>query len=88
MNLWECDHRRLDGSRCSSTAVGEGGAIGLRAIGWWFMVGGRLLCPRHRPDPAPCGQDGEDCTYCAADAEADYFQGLIRSTLIARGLPI
>ncbi len=43
MNLWECDTRG-----CPSTAVGIGGALGLRAIGWAVTVGGkdpRLQCP-------------------------------------------
>jgi hypothetical protein len=39
MNLWECDYRYPNGSRCKSTAIGCGGAIGLRAIGWHFAPG-------------------------------------------------
>lgn len=49
MNLWECDH-----PDCNASAVGEGGAVGLRAIGWYFKPGPILYCPRHRPDAIPC----------------------------------
>jgi len=45
MNLWECDH-----PGCKCTAVGVGGAIGLRAIGWYFKRGPIIRCPNHRPD--------------------------------------
>lgn len=34
MNKWECDF-----PGCKSSAVGCGGAIGLRAIGWHFQRG-------------------------------------------------
>lgn len=34
MNLWECCH-----SGCHTTATGKGGAVGLRAIGWYFEPG-------------------------------------------------
>lgn len=85
MNLWECDYRYPDGIRCRSKAIGCGGAIGLRAIGWWFKRGTMgppdLLCPDHRPEPTPCRERPSDyvpCAPCAAELEANYLQTLIR----------
>jgi hypothetical protein len=62
MNVWGCDHEG-----CKNRCVGVGSAIGLRAIGWYFVMGDRrgalgavdgrptvLLCPLHRPDGVPC----------------------------------
>jgi hypothetical protein len=88
MNKWDCDH---DG--CTTTAVGTGGAIGLLAIGWYFVAGtwgrsGQLLCPAHRPDPIPCADDSRDddgnyrtfgkpCSDCKADEIADVIQHAI-----------
>jgi hypothetical protein len=59
--------------------MGTGGAVGLRAIGWWFVYGGPLLCPAHRPDPIACTQVREQtgCQLCAADQEAERWQALI-----------
>ena len=73
MNRWRCD---VHG--CESTAVGVGGAIGLRAIGWYFRRGPVTLCPEHRPDPTtnrvemhnPAGNTGQPCSLCAAEIEA------------------
>lgn len=50
INKWECQY-----PGCTSSCVGSGGAIGLRAIGWFFEPGvgyeqGKCLCPWHRPD--------------------------------------
>lgn len=73
MNRWDCDKHG-----CNSTAVGSGGAVGLRAIGWYFVRGKsselfpgaytlpRILCPFHRPDGIPCRENPEsplDRTY-------------------------
>lgn len=84
MNQWNCD---FEG--CNSVAVGVGGAIGLRAIGWWFERGrirsGRLFCPTHRPDPTTCTEDSRDdegnyvtlgkpCATCKAGEVADVIQ--------------
>jgi hypothetical protein len=81
MNLWECAH-----PDCKSTAVGAGGAIGLRAIGWYFRPGSSLadnflFCPAHRPDPIPCcdkytpdDEKLESCPHCAGEGEAAYWQ--------------
>lgn len=81
MNLWACD-----ASGCDSTAVGAGGAVGLRAIGWYFAVGPRILCPTHHPDKLPCtnlpsmptpeeqAQAGKPCSLCAAEAQAKRAQ--------------
>jgi hypothetical protein len=75
MNKWECDH-----PQCTSEAHGNGGAMGLRAIGWYFRPGPVLFCPRHRPDPTPCvdkaseGCENEPCSSCTADQEAQYWQ--------------
>jgi len=71
MNRWEC------AARCGASASGIGGAIGLRAIGWHFEYGGRLLCPRCRPDPVfDCEERGagEPCSLCAGTREAEQWQ--------------
>lgn len=44
MNLWACEH-----PGCRVTATGEGGAVGLTAIGWWFQPGPIIFCPWHHP---------------------------------------
>jgi len=83
MNLWECEE-----PGCDATAVGEGGAVGLRAIGWYFQPGPVILCPRHRPDPIPCvdpgvppeeraEKHGKPCPSCRAAAEADRIQATL-----------
>lgn len=79
MSVWECEH-----PGCKSQAVGCGGAIGLRAIGWYFQLGPVILCPNHRPDPMPCEDKyglpeyrGEPCTHCTAEHEADKWQAVI-----------
>jgi len=81
MNLWECAH-----PGCKSTATGSGGAIGLRAIGWYFRPGSSmadnfLFCPAHRPDPIPCcdrytpdDEKRDICPTCAGEGEASYWQ--------------
>ncbi len=87
MNLWQCD-----APRCDNTAVGEGGAIGLRAIGWYFSVGPSILCPAHHPDKLPCtdlptwptpeeqARAGKACSLCAAKAQADRIQETLLTT--------
>lgn len=76
LNFWQCDH-----PGCTVTATGAGGAFGLLAIGWWFLLGSKLFCPAHRPDPVPCRDDGDNrgkpCSTCAGDAEADMIQHAI-----------
>jgi hypothetical protein len=86
LNLWECGE-----PGCKSTAVGDGAVLGLRAIGWWFEVGGRPLCPAHRPDRTtkrslshPCDQTGP-CSWCRGDEEADKLQYLIAQYLELTG---
>ena len=73
MNVWECD--RLG---CRRKCYGTGGAIGLRAIGWYFKPGPVTLCPAHRPDRAPCKEHTEQypdgCPVCKADQEAEAIQ--------------
>jgi hypothetical protein len=78
MNLWECE-----APGCDSKCVGAGGAIGLRAIGWFFVPLGGLFCPHHRPDKTTdkhpmgiCDTDGP-CSPCAGDREADKLQYMI-----------
>lgn len=78
LNLWECGELG-----CKSTAVGDGAALGLRAIGWWFEAGGKPRCPAHRPDGTmkrspshACDQAGL-CGWCKAEEEADKLQYLI-----------
>ena len=71
MNRWECE-------ACDQAATGIGGAIGLRAIGWYFRPGPVILCPRHRPDRVECrDRPGVPCAICAAEAEAQRAQALI-----------
>lgn len=78
MNLWECEH-----PGCKNTAIGTGGAIGLTAIGWYFIPGPVILCPAHRPDGIRCTDpDGTDspngkCSICKAQLEADKIQSFI-----------
>ncbi len=86
MNLWECE-----ASGCDSTAVGAGGAVGLRAIGWYFAVGPTILCPAHHPDKVPCtdlpstptpeeqARAGKPCSLCAAEAQAKRIQDALAS---------
>ncbi len=84
MNRWACDQQG-----CRSEAVGEGGAIGLRALGWSVEFGAieeylvglrrpRLLCPVHRTDSVPCVESDENqgnpCPVCAAEADAKRYQ--------------
>ena len=84
LNKWECEGRDANGKRCDSTAIGTGGALGLRAIGWWFSIGGPIYCPVHRPDPITCRNPdgvadrvGVSCSLCAGDAEARTIQTVI-----------
>jgi len=76
MNLWECGE-----PGCTATALGEGGAIGLRAVGWYFEPGPVLRCPAHRPDGETerrfmgCERPvGEPCSPCRAEMEAERYQ--------------
>jgi len=79
MNQWNCDE-----PGCSSTAIGVGGAVRLRAIGWWFKPGPSTYCPRHRPDRKEitlgryldCTED--DCSLCHATEEAEHWQWLMQ----------
>jgi hypothetical protein len=80
VNRWDCDE-----PGCKSSCVGTGGAIGLRAIGWYFVPGMRnnCYCPRHRPDraskpigePDPhdgwVGMHGPDAPYPCSMCSAD-----------------
>jgi len=91
MNLWECEH-----PGCKATASGIGGAIGLRAIGWYFQRGPRLLCPHHRPDGSKkrnpaykgtsvrCKKRG-NCGYCKAEEEADKLQYVVAQATGLKG---
>jgi hypothetical protein len=83
MNLWECAH-----PGCKSKAVGSGGAIGLRAIGWYFIPAKnmqeaewpRLFCPAHRPDPVRICKEKDGpmpCPTCKAEEEAHILQAII-----------
>jgi len=76
MNEWQCDY-----AGCRNKVVGLGGAIGLRAIGWYFAPGPSLRCPLHRPDPAPCTDEAteaeqrpEACPMCSGDRDAQRWQ--------------
>lgn len=81
LNKWECSH-----PGCTSTAVGVGGALGLRAIGWYFVAGPIIRCPSHRPDPSSVRREDCDCSRpcgaCRAEQEADRFQADIADALI------
>jgi hypothetical protein len=94
MSLWECQN-----PGCSRQCIGCGGAIGLRAIGWYFMPGPVIFCPAHRPDAKrcrvneagrPCLFGGEDhdqcpepCPYCTGVDEASWIQSQIPGVLEA-----
>ncbi len=78
MNLWKCQH-----PECTHTAVGCGGAVGLRAIGWYFRLGPVILCPQHRPDGRLCTRPAADvdpdpaCGLCTAETDAMRYQRII-----------
>lgn len=80
MNRWQCDK-----PGCRVEAVGVGGSIGLRAIGWYYHQEAEGIecvqfCPAHRPDPIPCQQEGSEkefCQPCAGEQEARELQGLM-----------
>jgi hypothetical protein len=77
VNVWECAD-----VHCSRKCYGTGGAIGLRAIGWWFETGGAILCPQHRPaEGTKCRETTQSgpCQLCAAEIEAEKWQSLIRT---------
>lgn len=88
-NLWQCA-----APECKATALGVGSAIGLRAIGWWFVAGGDILCPAHRPDPTEersaevshCDAKGL-CAWCAAEREAARLQLAIARETDASWMP-
>lgn len=50
MNGWQCEH-----PGCPYKCIGVNGAMGLRAIGWFFIPGKsvneplQLFCPYHHP---------------------------------------
>jgi hypothetical protein len=86
VNLWECTE-----PGCKNIALGEGGALGLRAIGWYFVVGEALKCPAHRPDGTLehntrfCDvEPGQPCSECQAEQEAARLQQMIGITLGVR----
>jgi hypothetical protein len=83
MNRWQCDH-----PGCDRECVGVGGAIGLRAIGWWFTYAGPVYCPQHRPDAVPCVETElhDACQLCAAEQEAKRWQKSMAAEL--GGFPI
>lgn len=71
MNIWECQE-----VSCHRRCVGTGGAVGLRAIGWYVRMGPVIFCPEHRPD---AGED--DCSHCLAEVWSFTFQHLIDSKM-------
>jgi hypothetical protein len=82
MNLWECEH-----PGCNSRATGTGGAIGLRAIGWYFHPAGPIFCPVHRPDGIPCTDErapetsrAEACPLCAGEGESEHWQQIMNES--------
>lgn len=85
MNRWQCEH-----PGCDASAVGCGGAVGLRAIGWYFEVGPGIRCPAHRPDPMPCADKyskdnhGKSCSLCRAESEAEQIQEMLTAVQCRR----
>ena len=82
MNRWECNY-----PGCTNSAVGVGGARGLRGLGWEFVPGQvrpvclqpRIFCPQHRIDlkQVPCLEDNvTPCMPCAASLDANRLQKL------------
>lgn len=86
-NRWDCDY-----PGCTEYVVGLGGAIGLRAIGWYFKPAGTrqgghplepsIACPRHRFDAERHGPNLRHpketlCGICPGQRDADRFQALI-----------
>jgi len=68
MNIWECAN-----PPCTSKAVGEGAAFGLRAIGWYVLngpvngeLGPDIRCPAHHP-----------AGYARAEQQAHEYQSAI-----------
>jgi hypothetical protein len=80
MNRWDCEHPGCDYFVC-----GLGGAIGLRAIGWYFVPGYRnnLFCPRHWPEDADGMADphGKPCKMRRPETEATVIQAQIPGIL-------
>ena len=79
MNVWECGE-----PGCKSVAHGVGGAVGLRAIGWTFAMGGTPMCPSHGPEMIPCERGdeesmGQPCRSCAGEAQAKRIQETLTS---------
>lgn len=75
MNRWECQF-----ANCSRTVVGVGGAVGLRAIGWWFKPGPEIFCPAHYPRTILCREVGvseRPCNFCAAEDQARILQNYL-----------
>jgi len=79
MNLWKCGS-----DVCKLQAVGVGGAIGLRAIGWEVRLncfGAPVtLCPKHRLAARECEYDDDSippCSTCTGKYEADRLQKII-----------
>lgn len=91
MNLWECEGREATGERCARSCVGLGGAIGLRAIGWQFTIGGEVLCPLHRSLTTPCTEVGDNhgkpCGPCAGGQISAALQALMVDDRPARKIP-
>lgn len=80
MNRWQCDRHG-----CRTEAVGVGGAVGLRAVGWYYHredvdTQCVLFCPAHRPDPMPCQQEPpapDLCEPCSGEIQARALQALM-----------
>lgn len=82
MNKWECNF-----PGCDVIAIGSGGAVGLRAIGWFFQLGSLrplraavILCPAHNVDVAAIEcrmHPGSPCRSCAVEAAAMRIQAAI-----------
>ncbi|MGH7639472.1 MAG: hypothetical protein ACREOA_05750 [Candidatus Dormibacteria bacterium] len=78
MNVWECQS-------CGTKVEGLGGAVGLRAIGWYFEPGPVIYCPRHRPDgtlergPNHDPGVGGPCALCTAELEATRLQTIVEA---------
>jgi hypothetical protein len=88
MNQWICGR-----AGCGTQAHGTGGALGLRAIGWYFEPGNPPFCPAHWPGHKQgCGKlpsvegtaPDPDCSQCAAEKQANQWQEVMEGTARTR----
>lgn len=83
MNKWECA-----ATHCDRHVVGLGGAVGLRAIGWYFergtsepLTGATVYCPAHHPYASLECRHEKRCAVCV---ETERLQHLVDASSDAR----